>query len=327
VNKKTDKEDLITRYFWGELSEEEESRIEQQFLTDSQFFELMLSIENALIDDYVRGQLSEQERRKVEEFLQSSHRLDREIQAVKHLVGGLAKTKSLDTKDAPAIRKERPSKWQSLLAMLGIRDSGKRFSFALLLLPMILASGLLIWNLILQRELSQMQMRQTVSEERSEELGQRLDSLTDNNKQLSQRLEDERRRGEQIKQELATIQESKPKAPVNGTATLALTIEAFTRGNGALKVVRIGPNTYWLRIGIDTGRDDFARYSATIHTFDGQLIWSEENLQPALPNRSRVALRLPSKLFANQDYTLTLKGQTAAGPTVELGDYSFRVKK
>ncbi|MFL6212792.1 MAG: hypothetical protein ACJ74J_02750 [Blastocatellia bacterium] len=326
MDKQSEKENLIARYFSGELSEEEASRIEQQFLTDSQFFELMLSIENALIDDYVRGKLAEPERRKVEAFLQSSNRLARETEAVKQLIDDLAKTKTRAPSNAPAPPQGRPSRWQSLLAMIGIRDSGKRFSFALLWLPTLLASGLLIWNLILQHDLSQIKLKQVGLEENNRELARRLDTQTDHNDKLGQEIEAARRSSEQVRQEVATMQEAKTAAPVEDTATLALTIEAFTRGQGALKEVHIGRNTRWLRMRIDTGRDDFTRYGATLRTFDGQLIWSEENLRPALPNRSRIVLTLPGKLFVNQDYTLTLVGQTDGGPAVELGDYSFRVK-
>lgn len=327
VDKKTDKEDLITRYFLGELSEEEKSRVEQQFLTDGEFFELMLSIENALIDDYVREKLSERERRKIETLLQSSNRLDPETKAVKRLIEDLARAKSLAPQAASPSRRERPSKWQALLEVFGIRGPGKRFSFALLGLPMILAAALLGWNIMLQRDLSQMKMRQVGLEESNQELARRLDAQAGHDDKLNQEIEDARRENEEIRQEIASIREARPGAGAPDTATLALTVEASTRGSGALKTVRLGPNTQWLRVIVDTGRDDFAGYSMAIHTFDGQLIWSKENLRPAQLNRSRVVLTLPGSRFTNQDYTLSLKGQTEAGPPVELGDYSFRVKK
>jgi hypothetical protein len=324
VTKKSEKEELITRYFFGELNEEEQNRVEQEFLTNNQFFEQMLSIEEALIDDYVRGQLPEQQREKVEEFLQSSRRRERETHSVERLIGALAKTRSTDGEELSTIRVERPFKGRSLLLW-----PGKRFSVALLSLLISIGFGLVIWNIALQRKLSQIEARHAELERNYKELGRQFDSQADNNNKLGQRVEDMRRKSDQIEQEVAAIKESRITISANDTVTLGLTVQAFTRGGAAppLKVVRIGPGVNWLRIRIDTGEDSLTSYSAKIETFGGRPIWSKDDIRPSRANPGRLAITLPSRLFPVEDYTLTLSRQGRNGSTVIIGDYSFRIKE
>jgi hypothetical protein len=323
---KTENGNLITRYFFGELNEEEESRIELQFLTDARFFEQMLSVEEALIDDYVRGQLPESERKKVEEFLQSSRRLEREINLVERLIGDLAKTKSTEIKKTAATRAARPSFWRSLLVFPHIQDSAKRVSFAFLLLLAAFGLGLAIWN---QHKLSQIETKHAELEKRNQELEERLASQGDDNDKLGQRIEEMRRKNDQLEQEVAALNESRSKTSVNDYLTLALTMQAFTRGAGGeeLKVVRIGAGTKWLEIKIDTGESDFKSYNAKIETFEGRLVWSKDDLKPSRANPGRISITLQASIFSNEDYNLTLKGLRANNSTAEIGYYSFRVKK
>lgn len=325
MTKRTENEDLITRYFFGELNEEEKSRIELQVLTDNLFFEEMLSIEEALIDDYVRGQLSKQERKKVEEFLQSSHRHEREINLVERLNGDLAKTRSTDDKEISTTQIERPSKRRPFLILPNVQDSGKQFSLALVALLMIVL-GLAVWNIILQRKLSRIEERHAELEKMNQELGQRFDSQVGNNKQLVEQIEKLQRENAQIEQDVTAIKESRPAIPANDTVTLTLAMQSFTRDGGELRTIRISPRTNWLQIRINTGEVDLKSYSARIETFEGNTVWSKDDMKAARTNPDRIIITLPARLFRNEDYTFTLKGQREDGSTVDIGYFPFRIK-
>jgi hypothetical protein len=327
VTNEPENEDLIIRYFFGELDEEEKNRIEQEFLSDNQFFEQMLSIEEDLIHDFVRGRLAEPGRKKVKEFLESSDRLKSEVKLVERLIGDVARTRSTETREIGMIPAERPSTWRSLLAFLGQQNSGKRFSFALLLLLVVPGFGLAIWNVVLQHKLSQIDAKYTELEMRNQELDHRVALQAENDNKLTQRIEDMDRKSDQIDQEINTIKESRSKTLANDTVTLALAMQAFTKGGGELKVVRIGPGTNWLQIGVDVGEGDFNSYDATIETFEGRLVWSKDDLKPARAKVGKIILTLPARLFANKDYTLTLNGRRNDGSTIDIGEFSFRVKE
>lgn len=314
MTKKDDKEELIIRYFFGELEEEDKSRIEERFLTDNEFFEQMRSIEDALIDDYVRGQLPRRERRKVEEFLQSSGRLERETDSVKSLIGILDKT------GPPG--PERPSRRRSLPTLSGLRPL---LSFALLLLA-IISLGLAIWNIRLQSKLSDIESRHAELEKREEELRQRVDSQGDNSNRLDLRVEEAHRKSEQIEQEVTALKESRATSSASDTITLPLTMQAFTRGGGKLEQIRLGQGTAWLKLTIETGEEGFESFDAKIETFDGRQVWSKDGIRPAASQPGRIFITLPARIFRNEDYTLTLTGHRDGNTTV-IGDFSFRIKE
>jgi hypothetical protein len=325
VSKESEKEDLVIRYFFGELDEDEEDRIEQAFLTDDQFFEQMLSIEHALIDDYVRGLLSEPEGKKVEAFLRSSRRKQREADSVNSFVNDLSKTRTINPNETSTVSTERSSLWKSFLALLGLRDSDKRFSFVLPLLVFAFGIGLISWNIILNKNLAQIESMQHKLEKQNRDLQQELDSQNDSSKNLSQQIEEVNRRSDQIEQEFAAMRESGADTTPRNIVTLALTLQAFNRSTGQLKVVRIDSNTKWLQIIIDTGGDDYRAYSAVIKSFEDRVVWSKDVLRPAPHNPSRLMLMITARSFANGDYALTLRGQRDNNRLV-LGDYYFRVK-
>ncbi len=60
-------EERIYRYLLGDLPEEEQSALEQEFLADGDTFEQVWAAENELIDRYVRGKLTPAEKDLFEE--------------------------------------------------------------------------------------------------------------------------------------------------------------------------------------------------------------------------------------------------------------------
>jgi anti-sigma-K factor RskA len=66
---------LVTRYLLGDLSEEDQAKIEGRAFRDRQYLLEIEAVECDLIDDYVRGALSEGQRRQFEDrFLRSAER-------------------------------------------------------------------------------------------------------------------------------------------------------------------------------------------------------------------------------------------------------------
>ena len=58
----SEKESSLRAYLLGQLSPEEQRLIEEQLLLDSDYVELLLSLEEELMDSYVSDELSERER-------------------------------------------------------------------------------------------------------------------------------------------------------------------------------------------------------------------------------------------------------------------------
>lgn len=318
----------MVRYLLGDLTEEEQARIEERFLTDNEYFEQLRAVEDALFDDYAQGVLNEYERSKVEGLLLSSPRQAREVDFVKDLIGFVSARPADEINKQNSIQAGRPGKLRSLLTLLRARNLGKRFSFAVALLLIVIVLGMVIWNLSLRSRVGQMETRQAVLEKRDQELQRQIVEQGNNRNAMIRQLEDERRKRDQLEQELAALQEAGPVSSRSDIVVLYLSTASFFRGGGELKVVRITQGLSRLEIRINLGKKgDYKGYSAVIKTFDGREIWSRDMIRPRQANLGRLVLTIPANTFSNDDYTLTLRGQTEAGDMVDIGDYSFRVRK
>lgn len=97
-----DDENRIKRYLLGELSQEEEQRLEDRLLRDDDFVEHMRLTEDELVEDYVRGSLSPHERGRFETYFLSTPRRRRKLMFVERL------SKLADERAAP---ETKPSPW------------------------------------------------------------------------------------------------------------------------------------------------------------------------------------------------------------------------
>jgi hypothetical protein len=325
VKQKTEQEELIIRYLFRELPELRETEIEEQFLNDNEFFEQMLTVEDALIDDYAQGRLSLDDHRKVEQLLLPHDRLAREVGFVKDLLSDLAKARS--EAEAKLVSAKPPFKWRSLLIWISFRDSKKQFSFVFLCV-VIVSLTLIIWNVVLQNKLSRINSKQVALENERQELQRQFDTEIEKSEQLKQEVEAERSRSERLQGELALAQRSDSLLQPNDTVTAFLYPNSFDRGGGNLKPIHLSRGIKLLKIRIEVSEEDhFRSYNATLKTFDGRDVWSKYNIKPMRTRPGLISLTLPARLLANEDYTLRLQGQTGNNEILDIGDYSFRVNK
>src|SRR6266404_5799744 len=89
--------ELMTRFLLGELSEEERPAMEERFLSDNQFFDHLLVMEDSLIDAYLLGRLSDDRRQRAELLLQSSSAQRREVEFTRELISFLSEARSETT--------------------------------------------------------------------------------------------------------------------------------------------------------------------------------------------------------------------------------------
>src|SRR5262245_46647800 len=75
----------MTRYVLGELSEEEQQRIEEIYFTDPAFLQDLLAARNELVDAYVEGNLNSAERGRFEDKLRLSPALVEKVEFTKAL--------------------------------------------------------------------------------------------------------------------------------------------------------------------------------------------------------------------------------------------------
>src|ERR1044072_3720358 len=81
----SEKESSLRAYLLGQLNPEEQRRIEEQLLLDSDYVELLLSLEEELMDSYVSDELSEREREQFEKHFLSTPERRRKLRMAKAL--------------------------------------------------------------------------------------------------------------------------------------------------------------------------------------------------------------------------------------------------
>ncbi len=86
----------IKHYLLGMLDAEEQQRIEEHLISDRDFFEQVMIVEDELIDEFLDGSLSEKERF-VTHFLASpeQRRKLKRVQAIKRFIDELETTESV----------------------------------------------------------------------------------------------------------------------------------------------------------------------------------------------------------------------------------------
>lgn len=73
MEKEIENEGLIRKYLLGELGDDDRQRIEQQIMTDGEFFDRVNLVESELVDEYARGRLAASELKSFERiFLATS---------------------------------------------------------------------------------------------------------------------------------------------------------------------------------------------------------------------------------------------------------------
>lgn len=94
-------EQLIRKFFLGDLPESEEDRIQERAFTDPDFYEALLMVEGELVDGYALGLISAEERKKLERgFLMNPHQYQK-VRIVRTLEQYISDT------EAPAIIHEK----------------------------------------------------------------------------------------------------------------------------------------------------------------------------------------------------------------------------
>jgi flagellar biosynthesis protein FliP len=348
MNAKTD--DLITRFLLGELSEEERTEVEKRFLADNEFFEEVLSAEDALIDQYLLGQLNEEQLERAKTLFQSSPRQKREVEFTKELIATVREA-NLEKPTSPARQttfleaadKTHPGE-KTTSATAEIEDSARkfplipaglqnltpRFTAIVGLAILLVCFSLVFWIFYLysQKRDWEAQHRNSESErlavERSnQEARKQLSEEIQGKEDLSRQLEFEKEKRAQAEELVAQLQARKPER----ITSILLNPTALERG-GSSKPITLKADTKRIQFQLALEEPQrYRRYSVLITTFDGRIVWSKDSLDPSQIKRGRLTSVLPSSLFGYEDYRIELKGLTDNGDYVHVADYIFRVRK
>lgn len=321
-------EESLVRFLLGELSEEEQLRLEEVFFTDEALFEQLSALENELRYDYAQGRLAPHQRQLFEKrFLTSPE----ERQGVKRASAILLTLESVKAKRVAAVvfERKRQGFWQALTAFFSSQGATVRLAFATVAFLLVATTTWFIYQTVKLRS----QLEQVQAERKSEE--ERLHKQTGEDQariaQLNRDLEQERIGREQLEQELAKQQTPIPQPPISqpsllsGVLSFVLAPGGLRGDGGNPKTLVIPQGTKAIQLELQLKRNSDQRsFRAQLLTADGAEIWRRDNLRAKGRN---LVLQILAQLLAEGDYELALKGRAANRDYEEAGSYYFTIMK
>jgi anti-sigma factor RsiW len=313
-------EDLLIRYLLGELSAEEQGRIEERFFTDEEFFEQLSALENELRYDYARGKLSGRHRELFEKRFLASPEEQQGVERAGAILQTLDRAKAISLAPGQGL-------WQTIKAFFTARGASLSFALATVALLLVATTAWSIYQTVkLRNQLEQVQAERKMEEERLRHQTQQDQAQL---AQLNTDLERERLERERLEEEIAkhqtqtTGQQNLPLLP--GILSFALSPGGVRdAGEGSKKLV-IAPDTravqFELKLQKNLGHQSFR---AQLLTADGAEIWHRDNLKATGKN---LVLQILAQLLAEGDYELALKGRAANRDYEEAGSYYFTIVK
>lgn len=325
-----DQHEIAIRYLLGDLSEEDQTHLEEQVFLDERKFEVLEIAEDELIDRYVRDELSLKDRKSFEERMSSRRILERvEVARI------LAKKTASQPQSQPVVESVQPFPvmadhasggwWRNLFGPTR-GTSSLRPLFAASLMLLILTSVALVFIWIKWRDESR---RLAQQQHQQEELGRQIAEQRARYGELEGSLEKlQQERQEQEKREARYLEQIEELQ--RQTQSLALSFTLFpgsVRGPSDSKnKVMLQGGVSIINLDLDVGAGDYSRYNAYVQDSETNTISKHPGLKPA-PRRGGKYIRcaVAAKRLRPGVYNVHVEGVTGPGQTQNFEDYQFQV--
>jgi hypothetical protein len=320
------------RYFLGELSEAEQSAVEERFFLDEDYSRFLDAAEEDLINLYVRGELDFQQEQNFESHFLISERRRERVRSAQILESEFSAEKE-----------------NSALSLIAPPGSFRRWRFENLFhIPRLARAGglavaailILLGSLLLVRSpeenptavieyknpthaKSSLSLISPPAGEKPPEL-KTVQKQTIRQKEISKPV---------AKLDLKTRRKMPPAVALAKPKTIpALTLlpppmknaeKPLIAGSGGRRIENIR-----LRVVVHRSAQNFVKYLVEIRASDGDLVWSREIAVSEKTLRKPLALDVRSGALASDaSYDLTISGATDDGQLEEINSYNFSVQK
>lgn len=312
-------EKVLIRYLLGELSQDEQVRVEDRLFTDDEYFEQLEAIREELADDYARGDLSARERERFERQFLTSTQGRQDVQFAKALAVVLGES---ETRSPVSSSAETVSWWRSPLAFLAVQNRAIQFSLAALMVVLLAgALWMTIENWQLRQRLDRAQQGEQVLKEQA--TGEQA-----RNEDLAAGLQHERQQRDQLQKERDELQARLNELSHPEPAIVSFLLpRGLPRDAGEPTNLVIARGTRLIRLQLDLEGDDrYNRFRAEIRTTGGKLIWSgNAPLVRQSESVSAAYLRFPASVLNGGEYEVALKGVAGKAQLEDVGYYYFKV--
>ena len=331
MEQRTEDETLIRRYLLGEARDEEQEQTEQRLLTDRQYFQDFLRLEESLIDEYVQGGLNKHDQERFENYFMRAPERRESVEFAKALRRNLSQEVNLNSSSATGEEREGAG-WSQ--PVFGFWQARSRAVMASLVCAVLMLGACAAWLLAertrLKRQIEQLQSEQAKATTSDGQvltgadgltLGPPFDELEKLVQQLGSKLDEKEREIEKLKQANSSNQPA-----VNASVISLILVPELGRGEDEPNRVYLSKVIDRLRLKLEVDGENYKKYRAEVRTAEGEGILRNDNLKAKVSRSGKIVeVELAAKRFAKGDYMIVLSGATGEVGYEKISTYHFRV--
>jgi anti-sigma factor RsiW len=323
-------EKTLTGYLLGELSEAQQTRVEEELFSDRECYERLQALKAELTDQYVQGTLAPEQRAVfARRFLATEIGRDDALFA-RALNGVLGERKEQRN---PAAHEESPVSWRPSLGAFFRLAPGWQPAMAIAIATLMIGIAWLLIErhrlgqrletAIIERDAAQSEARKVAQLE--EEMGR----ASSRNRELDQELQQTRKALDLARQDIETInRQSRTTSAIGAILSLVLAPGA-RRGNERVERLVIVPQArvVQLHLLLEPGETGTG-YRAEVRTKDGTLIHSQNQLRAHQSTLGKALLvEIPAGRLNDGLYEVSLGGATPTGQLEIINYYNFGITR
>ena len=297
---------LLEGYLLGEVSEQQRTRIELEYLKRPEALERLAAVEHELVDAYVGDELPADRRRRFEAVLLPSAAIQRRVEFARQLSAYVA------GQPAPP----RQSWWQQALAAFQFRPAAQ---FAMATLAVVFGAAAVLTFVQLRHarlELARVERERAELVARASAQGQTSAPLQPP--------------GGEAPAPLQTPPPSSTGVERPGAAPQVAIMLApgLVRGEPSAAPAIVARATDQIRLRLRLEVQEHQSYRATVETLQGREILSRDGLRATPLNGSHVvSFTIAASTLPAGSYLVTLSGRTPAGGSTDVAVYPFAVRR
>jgi anti-sigma factor RsiW len=320
----------LTGYLLGELSEVQQTRVEEQLFSDHDCYDRLQALKAELTDQYVRGTLApEQGAVFARRFLATENGRDDALfaRALGGVLGGI------EDQRRPADDEQSPVSWWSPLGAFFRLAPGWQPAMAIAMAALMIG---IAWLLIERHRLGQ-RLETAISERDAAQSGARkvaqleeeMGRASSKNKELDQELQQTRKALDRARQDIETITRQSKTTSAIGAILYLVLAPGIRRGNERVERLVIVPQARVIRLRLllepgETGKG----YRAEVRAKDGTLIHSQNRLRAQQSAMGKALLvEIPANRLNDGLYEVSLSGATPTGGSEIINYYDFGITR
>jgi anti-sigma factor RsiW len=288
-------DDLLTRYLLGDLSDEEQERVEERYISDPGFYDQLLVAEDDLIDSYAERALTPQQLAGFEKHFLRSPERQKKVAFAEAWMAYVAR-QSVAAK-AAAVERKITEKKRSLFEFLRPAAWPLAARVAAAVLVLVVGGWLIFEVLRLKTQVEQTEAQRAALQQQNEDLAQQIDAEKNHSLELAAKLEEER------------LQPPAQPNQVSSNIVSFFLTPGLLRGNGEAKRNVIPTGAREVNLQLSFNDEQYERYDVVITNVEGREVWRKDAGKPQSRNGGKaITVRVPAGLFKTNDYIVNVIG-------------------